>query len=158
MKKKRNGTPEKLVEAKFKFFGHMNGWELDVIDSKAQFSAAAGVYKKSKAAPAGFADMVGFSHNLEPVYLELKAPGQRHTVRDDQLQFLVKKIVYGAFAIVTDDPAHMTKHYNEWLTFKKDKIYLLKLLNHRTKVATIIRSLQLKDKELEQKLLTEFKL
>lgn len=156
--KKRNASPEKLVEAKFKFFAHLNHWELDVIESKAQYNVAAGTYRKSKAAPEGFADMVGFSHNLEPVYLELKAPGKRHTVRDEQLVFLVKKIVRGAFAIVTDDPKHMTDHYNEWLEKKKDPIYLLKLLNHRTKVACEIRRLQIQDKDLEARLKQEFTL
>lgn len=145
----RNAKPEKQIEALFKVFAHKIGWSLDVIESKAQFSPAAGTYRKSQAAPEGFSDMVGISHDNTPVYIELKAKGKRNTLREEQARFLATKVCFGAFAIVTDDPEHCKLVWNQWEDSGRSKLFLLNLLNIKKYLDQWAKSLCLKDKALE---------
>ena len=120
-------TPEKIVEKLVLLECLRLGLDVDVIESKATFSQKANRYKKSKAAPEGFPDLVGNDQNGNAVYIELKAEGKIKTLRPLQRLFLERKILMGCFAVVIDSPEFLTTSYLKYLSLKPfDRITYLK--------------------------------
>lgn len=135
-----NKKPEKLVEEEIIAWCENYGWWVHVIDSKATYSPAAGVYKKSKAAPKGFSDLVGITEAKEPCFIELKAKGKRSTASDDQLMFLIEAILKGGFACVTDRAEHLGEVYRRWIFREADPMVLLLDLPCRKRVYELLRN------------------
>jgi len=96
-----NKKPEKLVEFAVLAYCKDVGWSVDVVDSKASFSKAAGVYKKNVTA-AGFPDIVGNLPSGIAVFIELKAKGKLKTLKSHQRMFLEEKLESNCFAAVVD--------------------------------------------------------
>lgn len=92
---------EKSFEKKIVWHLRALGWSVDVIDSKAQYSKALRMYKRSSAARVGFPDLVCVMPGGRAAYIELKAPNKKNTVRLEQLSFLKEKMACGAFVCVT---------------------------------------------------------
>lgn len=94
------GKPEKIFEKEFIWHLKNLGWSVDVIDSKAQYSAKLKQYKRSTAAKKGFSDLVCVMPNGRAAYIELKALNKKNTIRLEQLEFLKDKLKYKAFVCV----------------------------------------------------------
>lgn len=97
-----------------------NGWECDVVESKAVYNFAAGRYDHGQA-EAGFSDIVG----VVPwagvgAFIELKAPGKRSTLKPHQRDFLLRKIKKGAFGVCVDSIEILSDTYKCWLALRKE--------------------------------------
>lgn len=98
---KKNKSPEKdLVKALLVWLKN-NEFDCNVVESKATFSQATGLYT-GRVAVAGFPDIVGNWKNGLATYIEVKAPGRISTLRELQRDFLLKKINSNCFAVCVD--------------------------------------------------------
>lgn len=135
--------PEKLVEQEILHYLNINTQiKVDVIDSKATFSQRSQSYKKSKAAPIGFPDLVGNDEHGRAFYIELKAKGKLRTIRPAQRKFLLRKIQDNCFAACVDSVACFERIYLSWLASGKSKVVLLEELD-RLPSASVRPALQL---------------
>lgn len=97
-RRRTNGRPEwELVKKPILAWAKDNGWCLSSIESRAVYDPAAGRYVHGMAV-AGTADLFGNAPCGTAVYLELKAPGRRSTLKPHQHDFLVQRISTNAFA------------------------------------------------------------
>lgn len=123
---------EKLVEAEFKRWFHLNSWYMDIYDSKATFTRE-GIYRKSKALKIGTPDYVGCCPLGYGAFVELKASGKENVCRYEQREFLIRKIKANAFGLVTSSPEHLKKVYEEWLGLRISKEAQDLLINYLPK-------------------------
>lgn len=111
-KKKRskpNSKPEKqITEPAIMGWCASQGWDVSVVESKAVYSKATGRYTNQQA-ESGMSDLVGNTNSGLAVFIELKAPGRRNSIRDGQHDFLMRKIQSGCFAVCTDSVDHISK-------------------------------------------------
>ncbi len=100
----------------------VNGFDVDVVESKAVYSHAAGRFLEGQA-EAGFSDIVGVtSYFGVGVWCELKAPGKRSTLKPHQRDFLLSKINKYAFALCADSihgPNGIETVYKEWMRLRQ---------------------------------------
>ncbi len=136
-KRKPYGKPEFEFKKIAKAWLIENGFSVDVVESKAVYSHAAGRYLEGQA-NAGFSDIVGVTPYFGvAAYIELKAPQKRYTLKWHQHQFLVDKINRFAFAVCVDGivggkgDVGLQDTWLTWLDLRKagklqeSKIYLL---------------------------------
>lgn len=124
---RKNTAPEKeTVKLILKACDSM-GFSCHVVESKAVYSQAAGRYLNSQANP-GFPDIVGCDQLGRALWIEVKAPGRRSTLKEHQRQFLISKIDLNCFAVCVDGPDQLLKFYREWIQAETKKAYLLKVL------------------------------
>lgn len=125
--KRKNQKPEKLVEAEVLLWCKQNGFDVDVVDSKATFSLATRRYT-GKTTSFGLSDIIGNTSEGLGVYIELKAKGRRvgSALDPKQRAFLIRKINTGAFAIMCDSSDYLNQAWNHFktLTFE-DRISFL---------------------------------
>jgi hypothetical protein len=121
--KRKNGSPEKLVEKEVLAWCKQQGWSVDVVESKAVYSASAGRYLSGQT-KSGYADVVGSTDQGLSVSIELKSPGRLATVRLAQYEFLKEKIHKNCFAVVVDSAKLLESTYLEFLQ-SKNRIQLL---------------------------------
>ena len=112
--KRTHGRPEKEVEKSVMQWLSSQNIFAQVIESKAVFSQAAGRYLSGQAS-AGFPDLVGINCHGAFLAIELKAQGRRSTVKQHQLDFLLKIISMNGFACVTDSVLHLSSLYFSWV-------------------------------------------
>lgn len=124
---KRNASPEKdLVKLILKAC-ETRGWSCHVVESKAVYNASAGRYISGQTVQ-GFTDIVGCDNQGISMWIEVKAPGKRSTLKEHQRQFLIEKISKNAFAVCIDSVELLYGTYAGWLDAQNKKSYLLKLL------------------------------
>lgn len=111
--KRRNQKPEKEVERSVMGWLNANGFSCHVVESKAVFSKAAGRFIKGQT-QAGVADIFGCAPDGTAVFLELKAPGRRSTLKVHQREFLLTKIMIGAFAVCVDSVDLLSRYWSEF--------------------------------------------
>ena len=111
--KRKNDKPEKEVERLVLEWMRGIGWSIEVIESKSTYSKAAGRWI-GQSVKQGFSDIVGTTSSGVAVYVELKAPGKRHTLRANQRTFLLEKIDSRAFVCVTDSVKFISDVYATW--------------------------------------------
>lgn len=99
------------------------GFNIDVVDSST-FNKQAG-YHTQNVTTAGFSDLVGCDNEGRAIYIEVKAPGKRNTLRPAQRVFLTAKINSNAFAIVCDSLASFDQQWSQYLMIVDRKKYLL---------------------------------
>lgn len=121
--RRKNNKPEKLVEKEVLAWCKQQGWSVDVVESKAVYSASAGRYLSGQT-KSGYADVVGSTDQGLSVSIELKSPGRRATVRLAQYEFLKEKIHKNCFAVVVDSAKLLESYYLEFLQ-SKNRIQLL---------------------------------
>ena len=121
---KRNEKPEKQVEKLILAWCKNNNWSIEVVESKAVYSANAGRYLSGQAKK-GFADLVGSTDQGQAVAIELKAPGKLSTIRPDQYLFLMEKIKANNFAVCVDSIEKLEKLWSEYLKATDRKAYLV---------------------------------
>ncbi len=117
--KKANGKPEKLVEKDCMAWLIKNGFDVQVIESKAVLRG--GEWRQAGAA-FGTCDILGTSPYGEAVFIELKALGKRCTFwrsgNDRQTEYLVSKIKANAFAVVVDNSHDLDRWFHAWRGWK----------------------------------------
>lgn len=111
--KRKNSSPERDLQKRV--IKHLNsiGWSVDCVDSKATFSQSQGRYISQSHAP-GLADIIGNDSDGHSVYIEMKAPGRRNTLREAQREFLLKKIASNSFALVADSLEFILINHQVW--------------------------------------------
>lgn len=130
--RKKNSSPEKEVEKEVLEWCQKLGIDVNVIESKAVYSVAAGRYLRGQVST-GFPDLVGNTRDGIAVYVELKARGRLSTVKAHQLEFITRKIRQGAFACVVDGSGRLGDLFSRWsLLIKQSRTeaenYLIKSL------------------------------
>lgn len=113
---RKNKKPEKQVEADILKWAKERGLFLHVVEAKAVWSEKRQSYTSSSVA-AGFLDIVGNYKHLA-LYIELKAPGRKSSLRDNQRRFINNKISQGAFACVVDSVDDLQNLFESWLVTK----------------------------------------
>lgn len=125
--KRHNKSPEKDLQQDVVKWLRSIGWDVSVVESKSTFSLKQGRYIGQAAAP-GFCDIVGNDPEGRAVFIEMKAPGRRNTLRDNQREFLIRKINSGCYAVVADSQLYIHQTYHQWLHTNDKPKYLLSLL------------------------------
>jgi len=97
---KRNGKPEKELEKSILKWASQKAIHLHVIEAKAVYSQSAGRYLRGQA-EAGIPDLIGNCGGLS-MWIELKSPGRRGTLKQHQREFLVQKVKQGCFSCCVD--------------------------------------------------------
>jgi hypothetical protein len=124
---RKNGKPEKEVEAEVLEWCRGFGWDLNVIESKSVWSEKAGRYIAQSVSP-GFSDLAGNTDVGLSVYIELKAPGKLSTIRPDQREFLLRKINSGCFAVCVDSTSRLETIWAGFCKAYNKKEYLVSVL------------------------------
>lgn len=128
---RHNEHPEKDVVKEILQWCELNGWSVGVINSSAVYSEKENRYLTTQAAP-GTPDILGCTSLGVYCGLEIKAPGKRATMSDDQMLFLIEKIERGAFGGVFDSVDLLESTYLEWLDSSNKKAFLLRSLPRLT--------------------------
>ena len=110
---RRNKTPEKDLQSEILKDCKKHGFELYITDNSAKWDNDAGRYVISTDFESGMSDLTG-DREGKPCYIELKAPGQRATLRDHQRAFLTRKIDRGCFAIAADSWGMILRVFAGW--------------------------------------------
>lgn len=108
-----NDKPEARFLLELKNYLTAKGWDMTIIEAKANYSEASGRYT-SGAVAAGYPDLSGNMPDGTAVYIEVKAPGKRSTIRPAQREFLLRKIKTNCFAICCDSIEYFERVYGEW--------------------------------------------
>lgn len=116
--KRSHGNPEKKTEKEILEYCRAKGWDLTVIEAKATYNEKTRRYTGSSVVP-GFPDCVGNMSTGLAVYIEFKAKNRRSTIRDNQREFLVRKIKTGAFGICSDSVRHFDRIYTRWIVLRR---------------------------------------
>lgn len=130
---RRNLKPEKEVEKACLEWMRQEGWSIQIIESKATFDPKRQRYI-SQSTKAGTSDCFGMTKNVEPCFIEFKAPGKLQTFALEkngrQQQYLISKIKAGAFGCVVDSVERLKKIYLAWQSLRGDdaKDFLLNQL------------------------------
>lgn len=125
--RRKNGSPEKLVEKEVLTWCKQRGWSVSVIESKAAYSKAAGRFLPS-VTQQGHSDISGSTPEGRAAFLELKAPGRISAARISQLVFLKEKIQKNCFAVVIDSADLLERIYQGYLQSQNPQQYLLDAL------------------------------
>jgi hypothetical protein len=130
----KNKKPESELTVEFlKHFKQHPNFSIHRYESKAVWSPDDGRYISTQVVP-GHPDLAGCDSTGRAIYLELKAPGRRATVRDNQHQFLRHKIKLNCFCLVADSIEFFSTAYLQWSNLLKTggevdaQEFLLKLL------------------------------
>ncbi len=121
---RKNEKPEKEVEQKALAWLRSNGFHMSVVESKATYDPKRGRYI-SQSVKDGFVDLVGNHFSGLSVFIELKAPGRRATLRDNQRAFLMAKIETGCFAVCIDDVELLAVQFEEFQKMRKRQQFQL---------------------------------
>lgn len=121
-RQKRNMKPEKITEKECLEWMRSEGWEVQVVDSKAIYNKAAGCYTQNTSVKTGNADVQGIMIDGTSVAVELKAKGKLSTFLKDgnekQRDFIIKRIHMNGFACVVDSVQMLQTIYMQWLDFR----------------------------------------
>lgn len=110
--------PEKQVERDVLAWGFLNGFSLDIYDSKSLFIKGNKI--RNPGLNVGTPDCCGSSPEGYSVFLELKAPGKEEVCRLSQFQFLARKIEGNCFALVLSSVSFLDQTWCAWLNLRKN--------------------------------------
>lgn len=125
--KKRNGTPEKLVEKDVVFWCKKSGWFVNVVESKAVFSAKSGIYHHGQTVQ-GTPDLLGCTNQGLFVAIELKAKGRLSTLRESQRKYICEVISRGGFSCVVDSADKLNEIWKSFIDSHNKKSTLMSYL------------------------------
>lgn len=123
----KNSAPEKDFVKEVMIWLDTHSFSCHVVESRAVFNPKIGRYLSSQAVP-GFPDIVGCDQYGRSVWIEVKAPGKRSTVKPHQLDFLKGKIANNCFAVCIDSIQDLSTWYKEWMQVGDGRQYLLSKL------------------------------
>lgn len=128
---RQNSKPEFEVKKAAMAWLRTNGFSCQVVESKGVYSIEHGRYTSGQT-KAGTSDLFGCGPGGIAVYIELKAPGRRSTLKEHQRQFLIEKIQAGAFAVCADSVECLANAWEEFSHRRKMEPQLAKafLLRH----------------------------
>ena len=128
-KRRKNKKPEREVERQVMAWLNKNGFSCHVVESKAVYSPSAGRYVRGQAV-SGFTDIVGCDKNGTAVFIELKAPGRKSTIKEHQRAFITEKIRHNCFALCTDSVNFLSSSYENWIKIShlNKQVFLYSLL------------------------------
>ena len=112
--KRKNKAPEKDLSKDVMIWLQAHGFSCNVIESKAVYQESAGRYIGGQVVQ-GMPDIVGNDCAGRAVYIELKAPGKRSTLKEHQRAFLGKKILSNCFAVCIDSIDDLAIIYTKWI-------------------------------------------
>lgn len=112
-------TPEKRVEGEIKSWLFLNGFHVDVYDSKGSFSQAAGRFVRNRSMKTGTPDLLGLSSQGYFVALELKANGKEKVCRIEQRHFLENIIQKNGFGLVVSSVSYLSEIWSQWISFRE---------------------------------------
>lgn len=121
---RKNGAPEKDLEQVVMPWLKTNGFSVNVIESKATYDLKAGRYI-GQSVKQGFVDIAGNYKTGLGVFIELKAPGKRSTLRPAQREFLLDKIETGCFAVCIDSLMLLKNQFERFMLHQKHGQYQL---------------------------------
>jgi len=129
---RRNAHPEKDVERACLALMRSWGWSVEIYEAKATFDPRRGVWRQ-QAMKSGTVDCMGVTQSGIAVAVEFKAPGRLSTLRDNQRDFLIKRINQYAFAAVVCGPEILTEYRKGWellrsASLDESRDYLLSVL------------------------------
>lgn len=129
--RRKNQKPEFEVKKAVMAWLKERGFSCHVIEAKATYSQAAGRYVSGQTEP-GVADIFGCTPEGVAVFIELKAPGKRYTLKAHQRDFLKTKIQAGAFAVCVDSVECLEQVWNAFEHRRKmePKLATALLLRH----------------------------
>jgi hypothetical protein len=135
---RKNQKPEKELEREAMKWLRANGFDCTVVESKSTFSKQKNRFISQSAAP-GTCDIVGNDPTGRAVFIELKAKGRIGTLRENQRNFLERKIRTGCFAVVVDSVESLQQFYNVWTSYDPSlrAHYLESLLPERKEPAGV---------------------
>jgi len=116
---KKYDCPERKTQHEILKFARSLGWSLDVVDAKNVWDYKTESYSRHVVA-SGFSDLCGCNDFGHAIYIEVKAPKKRSTLRDHQREFLLTKINKNCFAVCSDGVEHLNKVYLTWLELFKN--------------------------------------
>lgn len=125
--KRKNEKPEKEVEKAILQWAKNKGWFINKVESKAIYSKAFGNFHYSET-KSGTPDLLGCNSQGVFVAIEVKAPGKRSTLRENQRAYLLEVIARGGFAYCCDNVETLNQVFSEWLNVNNRKAYLLNLM------------------------------
>lgn len=99
----------------------------DVFEAKATFSQEKQRFV-SAAMKSGIVDWGGNFPNGLAIWIEFKAKGKLKTIRENQRNFLIRKISTNCFAVCVDSLECLKKHIEEFKKSDNRKKYLLSVL------------------------------
>ncbi len=119
---RKNKKPEKQVEQDVLIWAKSKGMSLDIIEAKAKFNTATGMYT-GRAASAGLSDLIGNTQHGLAVFIELKAPGRRvgSALHARQRAFLTEKIMTNCFAVVVDSVEFLEQIWLQFCTLPSEQ-------------------------------------
>ena len=115
---RRNKKPEKEVEEQCLKWMRAQGWEVQIIESRAVYNPRAGTYTQNQSVKTGNADCQGIMPDGISVAIEFKAKGKLSSFlrngNERQRDFLIKRIHMNGFAAVVDSCELLQSIYDEW--------------------------------------------
>lgn len=111
---RHHGSPERDVQDEVIKWLRSNGFSINVVESKATFDLKSNRYI-GQSVKQGFVDLVGNYKTGLSVFIELKAPGRRYTLRDNQRKFLLEKINSGCFAVCVDSVMLLKNQFERFM-------------------------------------------
>lgn len=132
---RKNSKPEEqLQKATTKLLRSM-GFSIQVVESKAVYNPKKGRYLSGQT-KSGTSDIYGCDPVGFGVFIEMKAPGKRSTVKQHQVEYLWDKIRRGAFGYVCDDNEKLKTDYSQWLRLrKKNKLAAINFLKRKLPIS-----------------------
>lgn len=119
---RRNAKPEKAVQDEALLWMRMQGWDVEIFEAKATYDPKRGIYRQ-QAMKSGVVDCLGNTNNGIGVAIEFKAPGRLGTLKDNQREFLERKIDSRCFAVVVDSSYLLQKHWDVWKELIEQKLF-----------------------------------
>lgn len=111
--RKTQGRPEKAVQLACVSWMRSNGFAVNNIEAKGQWSPKAQRFLRGPTDP-GVPDILGTTPQGYACACEIKAPGRKSTLRTNQRLYLVSVIERGGFGVCTDSVADLEKTHAEW--------------------------------------------
>lgn len=115
--KRKNDKPEKRVETEVMHWLNTRGFSCHVVESKAVFNRKAMAYISGQTVK-GMTDIIGCTPEGIAVFIELKAPGKRSSLKTHQRMFIEEKIEKGCLAGVVDGAGSMEMLYAHFMNSK----------------------------------------
>lgn len=126
-KPRRNKSPERDVVKSLLAALNSRGFHVFRVESQSSYSAASGAYTQNHAPP-GCPDILGTCPEGSSVYLEVKAPGRRSTLKEHQRDFLLQCIRRGGIGVCADSVQSFFEIYQAWLNSNRDAGVLISAL------------------------------
>jgi hypothetical protein len=110
---RKNNKPEEPVVIDCLKWLKQNGFHVQRVESKAVKNHLTGNWSNPQIQP-GTPDIIGNSPEGIGVFVEVKAPGKRSSVRVSQYKYLSEKLKINCFVAVVDSAKYLETMYKHW--------------------------------------------